>query len=85
MKIIATAAPIAIFAAAIANAQGPPPVGGPLPGLTVAEQQRFNDGRAEFLQNENPQTGLGPVFNGVSCVQCHGAGAPGGASIDLGV
>lgn len=84
-KIIATAAPIAIFAAAIVNAQGPPPVGGPLPGLTVAEQQRFNDGRAEFLQNENPQTGLGPVFNGVSCVQCHGAGAPGGASIDLGV
>ncbi len=62
------------------GAQGPPPVGGPLPGLTQAELQRFDAGRAEFLQNENVQTGLGPVFNEISCVRCHAAGAPGGAS-----
>ncbi|MEQ1822557.1 MAG: hypothetical protein ABL949_08605 [Fimbriimonadaceae bacterium] len=81
----ATALPIVVFAAAIVNAQGPPPPGGPLVGLTTAELQLFNAGRDEFLQNETPQSGLGPVFNGVSCVQCHGAGAPGGASPDLGV
>lgn len=63
----------------------PPPVGGPLPGLTQQEIQRFNNGRNQFLQNEAPQTGLGPVFNGVACAQCHQAGAPGGASTNLGV
>lgn len=63
------------------DAQGPPPpVGGPIQGLTQQEINRFNQGRNEFLQNENQQTGLGPVFNGVSCVQCHSAGAPGGAT-----
>lgn len=67
--------------AADTSAQGgPPPLGGPLPGLTPQENQRFQAGRNEFLQNETPQSGLGPVFNGVSCVQCHNAGAPGGAS-----
>lgn len=81
---IFTAALIAVPNQGIAQG-GPPPVGGPLPGLTPAEAQRFNAGRNEFLQNETPQLGLGPVFNGVSCVQCHGAGAPGGASPNLGV
>jgi CxxC motif-containing protein (DUF1111 family) len=85
--------PVAVFVAAIVCApnQGqaqlppPPPVGGPLAGLTPAEAQRFNAGRGAFLQNENPQTGLGPVFNGTSCAQCHAAAAPGGASPSLGV
>lgn len=60
----------------------PPPgaLGGPLVGLTQAEMNRFGAGANEFRQPENQQTGLGPVFNGVSCVQCHNAGAPGGAS-----
>ena len=65
--------------------QGPPPVGGPLPGLSINEMQRFNAGRNEFTRNFRIEDGLGPVFNGVSCVQCHGAGAPGGASPNLGV
>jgi len=68
-----------------ARKQPPPPVGGPIQGLTQQELQRFNGGRAQFLQIEGPNTGLGPVFNGVSCVQCHQAGAPGGASTNLGV
>lgn len=62
-----------------------PPVGGPLAGLSTAEIQRFNNGRNEFLRNFRIEEGLGPVFNGVSCAQCHRAGAPGGASADLGV
>lgn len=75
--------PLSLLAAAVAKAQvGPPPVGGPLPGLTQAEISRFNAGRLAFGRNETPQTGLGPVFNGTSCLQCHRAGAPGGASAD---
>jgi CxxC motif-containing protein (DUF1111 family) len=68
------------------EAQGPPPPGGgPIQGLSQIELNRFNVGRNEFLQNENPQTGLGPVFNGNSCAQCHAAGGLGGASIGQGV
>lgn len=67
-------------------AQGPPPpVGGPLVGLTPAELQRFDAGRQAFLRNAVQQSGLGPVFNGTACAQCHAAGAPGGASVNLGV
>lgn len=64
---------------------GPPPVGGPLPGLSQNEQQRFGAGRNEFNRIFQIGDGLGPVFNGTSCFQCHRAGAPGGASADLGV
>lgn len=64
---------------------GPPPVGGPLQGLTQSDLNIFNQGRNEFLVDETPQTGLGPVFNGTACAQCHQAGAPGGASANLGV
>lgn len=92
LKSIAAASkllvPAGFLAGVIATTQGPPPpppVGGPLQGLTQAELQRFNAGRGEFLQNELVNTGLGPVFNGTSCVQCHNAGAPGGASANLGV
>lgn len=77
-----------IFAAGTASLAfqgGPPPLGGPLQGLTSAEIADFNQGRDKFLENESPQTGLGPVFNGVSCVNCHQAAAPGGASNNLGV
>lgn len=70
--------------------QGPPPpppgaLGGPLVGLTQPEMALFNQGRGEFGRPRNQLSGLGPVFNGISCVQCHNAGAPGGASSNLGV
>lgn len=64
---------------------GPPPVGGPLQGLSQSDLNIFNAGLQEFTNNESPQTGLGPVFNGVACAECHQAGAPGGASANLGV
>ena len=52
----------------------------PLPGLTRAELAAFQAGLEEFLNEETPESGLGPVFNNVSCVSCHSAPAPGGAS-----
>ena len=54
--------------------------GAPLAGLTADELAAFQAGRAQFLNTEAPQTGLGPLFNGRSCVQCHGAPVAGGSS-----
>jgi len=37
-------------------------------------------GGADFATRETPATGLGPIFNDVSCVACHSAPSPGGSS-----
>lgn len=60
-------------------AQAQTALGQPLAGLTRAEMAAFNEGRAEFRNEETPQSGLGPIFNDVSCVACHSAGGVGGA------
>lgn len=75
------------FSAAGRKQQPPPPpppngLGAPLAGLTTAERAAFDQGRMAFSTREDALTGLGPVFNGDSCVQCHNAGAPGGAGND---
>jgi CxxC motif-containing protein (DUF1111 family) len=44
----------------------------PLNGLTAAEQAAFVRGDTEFGRRFSPVTGLGPVFNNVSCISCHG-------------
>lgn len=54
--------------------------GDPLPGLTPAEQTRFLDGKEEFLAEETIEEGLGPVFNGTACGNCHSVPATGGGS-----
>ncbi len=59
---------------------GPQGFGGPLPGLTADLVNAFNAGRLEFNNVETPATGLGPIFNGGSCAECHSAPAVGGAS-----
>jgi len=56
----------------------PPRLGDPLPGLTAAQHARFDSGKDEFEEPEEADEGLGPVFNGRSCVECHAAGATGG-------
>jgi CxxC motif-containing protein (DUF1111 family) len=67
------------------NRPGNPPAnaagfGLPLTGLTDAQLVAFADGREDFVQRETPATGLGPIFNDVSCAACHSAPAIGGAS-----
>jgi CxxC motif-containing protein (DUF1111 family) len=52
----------------------------PVPHLTVAAQSRFQAGAAEFGEVESSSAGLGPLFNGSSCHQCHNSPVPGGAS-----
>lgn len=51
----------------------------PLPGLTEGERAAFARGDAEFGRAFSPTSGLGPVFNNVSCASCHsgdGRGRP---------
>ena len=58
-------------------------LGEPLRGLSGTDQVAFNNGFNSFLTKEDKADGLGPVFNGESCAQCHLKGAPGGAGNDL--
>jgi len=53
--------------------------GDPLPGLTTVQLADFAAG----LDEDTPESGLGPIFNNVSCVACHSTPAPGGASAIL--
>ncbi|MCV2420206.1 di-heme oxidoredictase family protein [Paucibacter sp. DJ2R-2] len=58
----------------------PSPMGEPLAGLDAASLAAFNEGRSEFLAQETPAGGLGPIFNDRSCAACHSAGGVGGGS-----
>jgi len=58
-------------------------LGDPLPGLTVAQVALFEEGKELFLEEEGFADGLGPIFNGKSCGECHVQGGVGGAGFDL--
>ena len=57
----------------------------PLAGLNAAQKQAFDDGLKEFMEKETPEEGLGPVFNGKSCAECHAVPSVGGTEPNLGV
>jgi len=57
------------------GAQG---AGTPLDGLTADQRDRFKQGSAVFAKVFAPKTGLGPLFNGVSCKSCHNQPVSGG-------
>lgn len=54
----------------------------PLPHarVTIEEGARFDAGLDRFAAIHTPETGLGPVFNGDSCAECHSWPAIGGSS-----
>jgi cysteine-rich repeat protein len=52
----------------------------PLSGATAGERTRFERGRREFLEIETAASGLGPVFNGTRCAECHIEPTVGGSS-----
>ncbi len=65
-------------------AQAPQPkMGDPLDGLTAAQLQAFADGRVDFSTPLTVAEGLGPIFNQVSCANCHNnpVGGPGGTKV----
>ena len=51
-----------------------------LPGLSDADVAKFDAGLDEFAEIETPERGLGPVFNGSSCAECHNKPVIGGSS-----
>jgi CxxC motif-containing protein (DUF1111 family) len=61
-----------------ANCYGSPEAGNPLDDLTGDERDRFKKGRAVFNQTFTPKTGLGPLFNGTGCANCHNEPVSGG-------
>jgi CxxC motif-containing protein (DUF1111 family) len=52
--------------------------GNPLDGLSNEQRDAFKKGSAVFAQVFTPKTGLGPLFNGVSCKSCHNQPVSGG-------
>jgi len=58
----------------------------PMQGLTAEQRDRFESGRTAFTLQHGGVDGLGPVFNGTDCLQCHHLGGimvsltPGGSS-----
>jgi cysteine-rich repeat protein len=67
----------AVFLAPAGGGQCTPP---PLAGISAAQRARFDGGRAEFTEIETGPTGLGPVFNGAACAECHRHPTIGGSS-----
>jgi CxxC motif-containing protein (DUF1111 family) len=57
--------------------------GEPLPGLKQVDLDRFDAGKDEFVEDETPEEGLGPVFNDTSCARCHAEPAIGGSNATL--
>lgn len=55
----------------------------PLAGLSGAQVQLFETGRKAFAEEEGIENGIGPVFNGRSCGECHATPSLGGSSPDL--
>jgi CxxC motif-containing protein (DUF1111 family) len=59
------------------SAPPPPPpgqLGGPYTGLTSAQTTLFNNGYFDFSVFFATRQGLGPVFTGAGCFNCHGGG-----------
>jgi len=79
MLPLSLAAVVMTFATA-AVSDRPTTFGDPLPGLTSSQTAAFVDGKSEFASQEGVSDGLGPVFNGRSCGECHSAPALGGGS-----
>jgi len=57
--------------------------GDPLANLTAQQFADFAEGLQDFQEADTAASGLGPVFNTVSCVACHSVPAIGGGSAIL--
>jgi Di-haem oxidoreductase, putative peroxidase len=57
----------------------------PLSFLTPAQKTDFFAGCDEFMEVETIDDGLGPVFNGKSCAECHAVPSVGGSEPNVGV
>ena len=60
-------------------------LGGPMPLTADTQHAKFARGAALFSRVYTPETGLGPLFNGNSCAECHSLPVPGGSGLQVGV
>jgi len=67
------------------NSQSRENLTNPLPGLTSVQLADFKAGLDEFAEVETLEDGLGPVFNGKSCAECHAVPSTGGSEPNVGV
>ncbi|MEM7167435.1 MAG: di-heme oxidoredictase family protein [Planctomycetota bacterium] len=56
-----------------------PKLGGPVHGLTLTEDDRFDLGKIQYEREFNASEGLGPGFNQAGCGTCHNAPTVGGS------
>jgi CxxC motif-containing protein (DUF1111 family) len=80
LKLSLSASVVLSLVAATATSDAPLQFGDPLGGLTSSQLSAFNDGKTEFATAEEVDEGLGPVFNGRSCAECHSVPVIGGGS-----
>ncbi len=60
-----------------------PALGEPLADLTPEQRAQFEDGKKVFQRVFTPQDGLGPLFNGNSCAECHESPVVGGVGDEV--
>ena len=73
--LVAAAITLVAAVGVVAQRQGPGPGGPvPVPGLTLAQRQAFDNGVRVFGKHYTVAEGLGPVFNDESCAACHRGG-----------
>jgi CxxC motif-containing protein (DUF1111 family) len=57
--------------------------GQPLPGLTLEERARYEEGLARFDRDFTEAEGLGPLFNQRRCSSCHDIPTLGGNGVEM--
>src|SRR6266540_4056249 len=60
-----------------------PELGGPLANLTQEQRAQFDAGKKVFQRVFEPKDGLGPLFNSVSCAECHEDPVAGGTGDEV--
>src|SRR5437773_9957574 len=58
-------------------------IGEPLADLTPEQRAQFLEGKKVFQRVFEPKDGLGPLFNGNSCAECHEAPVVGGVGDEV--
>jgi len=61
----------------------PPALGEPLANLTREQRAQFDEGKQVFQRVFKPEDGLGPLFNGNSCAECHEKPVVGGVGDEV--
>ena len=72
---------LSVFGIRGARSHEGPEFGDPLDGLYENELALFEAGKEDFEEVEEPDEGLGPLFNARSCGECHALAGVGGAGV----